>query len=55
MWEDIEAYAEIGESKISPRGPFRGAKYEENKGYDIAWFVWERDGIVPQSIIPNDW
>lgn len=34
---------------------FKGANYERHGNYDIAWFVWEKDGLVPESFIPDDW
>lgn len=34
---------------------FKNAHYEKHESYDIAWFVWEKDGIVPESFIPDDW
>lgn len=39
----------------SPYGPFFGVRVERHERYDIFWFIWDKDGIVPKSIIPEDW
>lgn len=54
-WEPITAYAVKEECIIFPEGPFREARWEEQKNYDIAWFIWDRDGSFPKAIIPLDW
>ena len=30
-------------------------KVEQHERYDIFWFVWDKDGIIPTRIIPEDW
>lgn len=54
-WENIEAFATPSQSVNWPQGPFFGARVEQHERYDIFWFVWDRDGIIPKSIIPEDW
>lgn len=54
-WENIEAYATPAQAVDWPQGPFYGAKIELHERYYILWFVWDRDGIIPKSIIPEDW
>jgi hypothetical protein len=29
--------------------------YEQHQNYDIAWFVWDRDGSMPETVIEDDW
>ena len=54
-FEDIEAFALTRECIVFPRGNFKGARFEEHDNYDITWFVWDRDGLVPESIVEDDW
>ena len=52
---EIRAYASTREVRKFPQGPFLGVRLERQERYDILWFVWERDGLVPKQIIPQDW
>ena len=54
-WENIETYATPSQAINSPKGPFIGVRVEQHERYDIFWFVWEKDGIIPKRIIPEDW
>jgi len=51
----IKTYASKKECQRFPNGPFLGVKLERHDRYDIIWFVWERDGLIPKQIIPQDW
>ncbi len=51
----IKAYASASEYQRFPKGPFLGVKCEKHGSYDIFWFVWEKDGVIPKQIIPQDW
>ncbi|MHB2036217.1 MAG: hypothetical protein ACYCPW_05690 [Nitrososphaerales archaeon] len=52
---EIKTYASKRECQRFPHGPFLGVKVERYDRYDILWFVWERDGLIPKQIIPQDW
>jgi hypothetical protein len=54
-FERIEAYASPRQAVNFPDGSFFGVRIEQHEKYDIRWFVWEKDGIVPKQIIPEDW
>lgn len=56
-WPEIkEVYALQSETELIPNGHFVGARFEQSLqshefGYDIMWFIWNRDGILPRE----DW
>jgi hypothetical protein len=51
----ILAFALAAETAEYPDGNFKGAMYEQHQNYDIAWFVWDTDGSMPEMIIEDDW
>ena len=51
----IEAYATPSQSVPAPQGPFFGVRVEKHDRYDILWFVWDKDGIIPKYLIREDW
>jgi hypothetical protein len=55
VWENIDAYATPSQCVAAPEGPFLGVKVEQHERYDIFWFIWDKDGIVPKRFIPQDW
>jgi hypothetical protein len=55
-WPDMEVFARPDEVNQPPNGHFKSARFEQNLqnnqyGYDILWFVWDRDGPFPL----DDW
>lgn len=52
---NLPVYARSNETIPYPKGGFKGAYFETYHDYDVLWFVWDKDGIIPESIIVDDW